>query len=148
LYSSLDYIITLRSPCQQPGGAFLLRSSIYTNNFEWYRELYQILRQPCVKPLPPVCDVVVPDLDVHVRIPVACCDDPYKLTADDVKDTVLQRLQDVKEWNEDMSEWLSSDQVALCWKKYDRLEWIHATNAIDANRTHLIVGPQYVEEVH
>ena len=147
LYSSLDYTIALRRLCHHDDEIFLLRSSTYTNNFEWYRELHRLLKRRCVEALPLMCDVFVPDLDVHVRIPVDECDDAYKMTAEKVKKTVLQQLQVVKEWNEVLDEWFRSDQVALCWKKYDRLEWIRSTNPSDTNSKGFIVGPQYIEEV-
>jgi len=94
-----------------------------------------------------MCDVFVPDLDVHVRIPVDEYDDAYEMTAEKVKETVLQQLRVVKEWGEVLDGWFRSDRVALCWKKYDRLEWIRSTNSSDTNNKSFIVGPQYIEEV-
>jgi len=147
LYSSLDYTIALRRLSQHDDEIFLLRSGTYTNNFEWYRELHRLFKRRCVKPLPLMCDVFVPDLDVHVRIPVDEYDDAYEMTAEKVKNTALQQLRVVQEWGEILDEWLRSDQVALCWKKYDRLEWIRSNNSSDTNSKGFIVGPQYIEEV-
>ncbi|CAG8469894.1 6378_t:CDS:2 [Paraglomus occultum] len=148
LYSSIDYTIALKRLCHHDDEIFLFRSSTYANNFEWYRELHRLFKRRCVKVLPLTCDVFVPDLGVNVRIPVDGYDDAYEMTAEKVKKIVLQQLRVVKEWGELLDGWLGSDQVALCWKKYDRLEWICSTNASDINSKGLIVGPQYIEETH
>ncbi|CAG8520002.1 7697_t:CDS:2 [Funneliformis mosseae] len=126
LLSAVDYTISLR---QRSGSGmklkvFVLNPKTIEQSVEWYRILYATLGEQSVNTMPSLCEVYVPDFDVHVRIPLEERDQAYNITAEDITKLVLDELSGEPEWEDVLFEWLKSCDLRLCWKRYDRLEWI------------------------
>ncbi|CAG8631791.1 11973_t:CDS:2, partial [Cetraspora pellucida] len=149
LYSSVDYTIALSDPCDYGMKVFIFRPKTYALSIEWYRALYNLLRPPSIKPVPPICDVVVPDLNVRVQIPLEDRMQAFKITAEEITKTVLDELSGINEWEDVLSEWLKNSDVRLCWKSYDRIDWIvWEKNDNEKDRNDLLACPQFIEGTH
>ncbi|CAG8553080.1 7854_t:CDS:2 [Cetraspora pellucida] len=149
LYSSVDYTIALSDPCDYGMKVFIFRPKTYALSIEWYRALYNLLRPPSIKPVPPICDVVVPDLNVRVQIPLEDRMQAFKITAEEITKTVLDELSGINEWEDVLNEWLKNSDIRLCWKSYDRIEWIvWEKNDNEKDRNDLLACPQFIEGTH
>ncbi|KAG0232143.1 hypothetical protein BGW42_008359 [Actinomortierella wolfii] len=98
---------------------------------------------------------------------------PQEVTPALLRSHVLHLLKDVPDWAEVVKMWLDPAQhgdVALCWKRYDRIEWIYFTNPVPAETDNLhlkqshigyafgtewsgdmdttVVGPQVLDKTH
>ncbi|CAG8805834.1 12228_t:CDS:2, partial [Racocetra persica] len=124
LYSSVDYTIALSDPCDYGMKVFIFRPKTYALSVEWYRAVYNLLKPPSIKPVPLTCDVVVPDLNVRVQIPLENRMQVFEITAEEITKTVLDELGGINEWEDVLNEWLKNGDMRLCWKRYDRIEWI------------------------
>ncbi|CAG8573882.1 14357_t:CDS:2, partial [Dentiscutata heterogama] len=149
LYSPVDYTIALSTPSDYGMKVFIFRPKTYSLSVGWYRALYHLLMEPSVKPVPSVCEVVVPDLDVRVQIPLEDRRQAFKITAEEITKTVLDELSGINEWEDVLNEWLQNCDMRLCWKRYDRIEWIiWETNEGERDRCDLLACPQFIEGTH
>ncbi|KAI8359626.1 Pleckstrin homology domain-containing protein [Mortierella sp. GBAus27b] len=98
---------------------------------------------------------------------------PDEVTPKLLRSHVLHLLKDVSDWTEVVKTWLDPTQhgdVALCWKRYDRIEWIYwndrvlaETDSIHLRKDHIgfadgsewsgrmdetVVGPQVLDKTH
>ena len=80
LFSSIDFTIALRQKSKSGMKIFLINPKTLEKSVEWYRLLYTMLGEPSVKPMPSVCEVYVPDLDVHVKILLENCSQSQEVT--------------------------------------------------------------------
>ncbi|CAG8666706.1 18693_t:CDS:2, partial [Racocetra fulgida] len=136
----------LSDPCDYGMKVFIFRPKTYALSVEWYRALYNLLRPPSIKPVPLTCDVVVPDLNVRVRIPLEDGTQAFKITAEEITKTVLDELGGINEWEDVLNEWLKNGDMRLCWKRYDRIEWIvWEKNDSEKDRNDLLACPQFIE---
>ncbi|CAI2176254.1 11906_t:CDS:2 [Funneliformis geosporum] len=151
LLSAVDYTIALR---QRSGSGmkvkvFVINPKTVEQSVEWYRLLYATLGEPSVNPMPSLFEVYVPDFDVHVRIPLEGRNQAYYITAEEVTKLVLDELSGEPEWEDVLIEWLKSCDLRLCWKRYDRLEWIvWEKNEEGKARNDLLACPQFIEATH
>ncbi|CAG8437623.1 6231_t:CDS:2 [Acaulospora colombiana] len=149
LYSAVDYTLALISPCEHGMKIITFRPRTKALSTEWYLLLYRLFPRPLVKPIPSVCEVFVPDLDVKIHIPLEDGDRAFRLTAEEVTKVVLDQLSGVREWEDVLNEWMESGDLRLCWKRYDRLEWIiWEENDENIDRNDFLVCPQFIEETH
>ncbi|RIB14956.1 Pleckstrin homology domain-containing protein [Gigaspora rosea] len=150
LYSPVDYTLALSTPNDDGMKVFIFRLKTYSLSVGWYRALYNLLTEPSVKPLPSVCDVVVPDLDVRVQIPLKDVRQAFKITAEEITKTVLDELSGINEWEDVLNEWLQNSDMRLCWKRYDRIEWIvwEKNDDDEKDRSDLLACPQFIEGTH
>ncbi|KAF9978040.1 hypothetical protein BGZ73_003967 [Actinomortierella ambigua] len=98
---------------------------------------------------------------------------PQEVTPALLRSHVLHLLKDVPDWTEVVKTWLDPSQhgdVALCWKRYDRIEWVYFNNPVlgETDNLHLkqghigyacgsdwsgdmdttVVGPQVLDKTH
>ncbi|CAG8441057.1 8832_t:CDS:2 [Scutellospora calospora] len=124
LYSTVDYTLALSSPSEYGMKVFIFRLKTQPLSIEWYRAFYNLLRVPSIKPVPTVCAVAIPDLDVRIQIPLDDEMQAFNITAEEITKIVLDELSGINEWEDVLNEWLQNSDMRLCWKRYDRLEWI------------------------
>ncbi|RIA85001.1 Pleckstrin homology domain-containing protein [Glomus cerebriforme] len=149
LFSAIDYTLTLKQKSDSGMKVFLINPKTVEQSVEWYCLLHTTLGEPLVKPMPTLCEVYVPDLDVHVRIPFKNCNQVYQITGEEITKLVLDELSDEPEWEDVLCEWLKSCDLRLCWKRYDRLEWIIWENNEGGKiRNDLLACPQFIEGTH
>ncbi|GBB85275.1 hypothetical protein RclHR1_11830006 [Rhizophagus clarus] len=148
LFSAVDYTISLKQKSKSKTKIFLINPKTVEQSIEWYRLLHATLGEPSVKPMPSSCEVYVPDLDVHVKIPLENYQ-AYQITAEEVTRLVLDELSGEPEWEDILNEWLKSCDLRLCWKRYDQLEWIvWEKNEEGKVRNDLLACPQFIEGTH
>ncbi|KAF4547921.1 Pleckstrin-like domain-containing protein 2 [Elsinoe fawcettii] len=143
LYSSLDKTIAICTPEGPRTKLFLLRTRSGTSSVEWFHFLRQILGLRRARTI----QVNIPDLSATVRL-----DNPFDRLIDDedlekaaqgdeealiktveaessvarnIIDRCLTMLAKGDEWNGVLEAWANHDHIGLCWKRYDRLEWVH-----------------------
>lgn len=51
------------------------------------------------------------------------------LTGEYLIDTCWRMLGGNKEWSAVLKDWRDNEKMGLCWRRYDRLEWIHGQSA-------------------
>lgn len=51
------------------------------------------------------------------------------LTGEFIVDTLWHMLEGNKQWTTVLDDWKSNERMGLCWRRYDRLEWLHGQNA-------------------
>ncbi|CAB4381650.1 unnamed protein product [Rhizophagus irregularis] len=148
LFSAVDCTIALKQKSKSKTKLFLINPKTVEQSIEWYRSLYVTLGEPSVKPMPSSCEVYIPDLNVHVKIPLENFQ-AYQITAEEVTKLVLDELSGEPEWEDILNEWLKSCDLRLCWKRYDQLEWIvWEKNEEGKVRNDLLACPQFIEGTH
>src|SRR4051794_30907358 len=147
LFSAIDYTITIKQQTGYGMKVVVMNPKTIEKSIEWYRVLHNTLGEPFVKPMPSICEVYVPDLDVHVRIPLEKCSQAHQITAEDITKLVLDELSGEPEWDDVLHKWLKSCDLRLCWKRYDRLEWIVWEKNEGEIRNDLLACPQFIEGV-
>lgn len=145
LYSSLDKTIVVWVPGQSRTAIYILQPRSSSNASEWYTFLRNILGWSRSSEL----QINVPDMGVNLLIdkPFESLENPNDVMgAADGDDEALQRtmqkeqavakklvdrcmatLAKSPEWADILDVW-AQDRVGLCWKRYDRLEWIYGAN--------------------
>ncbi|CAG8606842.1 497_t:CDS:2 [Acaulospora morrowiae] len=149
LYSTVDYTLALIDPYEHGTKVIILRPKTRSLSAKWYLLLRGLFPESVVKPIPSVCEVSVPDLNVKIRIPLEDGDRAFRVTAEEVTKVVLDQLSGVSEWEDVLNEWMEHGDLRLCWKRYDRLEWIiWEKNDGNVDRNDLLVCPQFIERTH
>ncbi|KAF2222797.1 Pleckstrin homology domain-containing protein [Elsinoe ampelina] len=143
LYSSLDKTIAICLPEGPRTKIFFLRTRSATNSVEWFHFLRQMLGLRRARTI----QISIPDLSATVRL-----DNPFDRLVDDedleraaagdeealtksveaessvarnIIDRCLTMLAKGDEWSGVLEAWANHDHIGLCWKRYDRLEWVH-----------------------
>ncbi|TKX21182.1 pleckstrin homology domain-containing protein [Elsinoe australis] len=143
LYSSLDKTIAICVPEAHRTRIFFLRTRSGTSSVEWFHFLRQILGLRRARTI----QINIPDLGANVRL-----DNPFdrliegedlekaaegdeealnkslqaeSSVAKNIIDRCLTMLAKGEEWNGVLEAWANHDHIGLCWKRYDRIEWVH-----------------------
>lgn len=68
------------------------------------------------------------------------------ISAEKVMNVVLNELSEITEWDDVLSKWVKSNHLRLCWKRYEKLEWIDLKENGDVWND-ILNCPQFVEQV-
>ncbi len=149
-YSNLDKTIVLSQPHRRGTIIFILRPRTITSSIEWYAFI-----QTCLGIAPgPIAIVNVPGLNLKLRleldIPQASTDSSNEydagvavindsgqivssggteITVDYIIDACWDILYKTPDFREVLQRWGGRGRMGLCWRRYDRIEWIHGFNA-------------------
>ncbi|RIB17878.1 hypothetical protein C2G38_2186147 [Gigaspora rosea] len=71
----------------------------------------------------------------------------FKIAAEKITNTVLDELSGINELEDVLNEWLQNSDMRLCWKRYDRIEWIvwEKNDDDEKDRSDLLACPQFIE---
>lgn len=160
MYSSLDKTLCLWTTANARTTIYYLRAQSTAVAVEWYTFLRGLLGHQ----RPDTLQVIVPDLNVSVRL-----DDPFgqveaaktlnqaaagdddalaKAVSDEqgaagaIVARCISMLKHAPEWTDVLDDWAKDGRIGLAWKRYDRLEWIHGAveqrmyGTIAMQRTH------------
>ncbi|RHZ67772.1 hypothetical protein Glove_299g29 [Diversispora epigaea] len=142
-YSTLDFTLILTNPTEDGKKVIIIRPGTNSLSVEWYRILKGLFS---FKKIPKMCEVNVPDIDVRIQIPLIDEEQANKLTAKEVTKVVSNELMEVEGW-EDVLKNNKNNDLRLCWKRYDRLEWIDWKKG-EKNENRLLNCPQFIEGTH
>ncbi|KAF2752869.1 meiotically up-regulated gene 56 protein [Pseudovirgaria hyperparasitica] len=146
LFSSLDKTIVVWVPSKKGTTTFyIMQTQSSSNAVEWYTFLRNILGWSRAEEI----QVTVPDMSVSLMLQnpferieasrdavraVEGSDEAIVRTMREeqaVAGNIIQRslamLKHNPEWDNIMKAW-EKERIGLCWKRYDRLEWIHGEN--------------------
>ncbi|CAI2183773.1 16620_t:CDS:2 [Funneliformis geosporum] len=149
LFSSSDYTILLSQPMKHYVKNFIFNPKTISLCVQWYQALYDQLSESINKPIPPLLGVTIPDLDVKLQIPIYQNDDDENfslssMNAEKVMNIVLNELNYLTEQNDVLDKWKKSKELRLCWKRFERLEWIDEKDVLND----LLKSPQFIEQTH
>ncbi|KAF1965800.1 meiotically up-regulated gene 56 protein [Bimuria novae-zelandiae CBS 107.79] len=148
LYSSLDKSVVVWMPVSRGTRIFIMQARTSSSAVEWYTFLRNVMGWRRADEL----QINVPDMSVSLRI-----SDPFsrlEASQNEVQESndsdneeailktmqeeqavaralisqCLDQLDDSPEWADILDSWVSNQRMGLCWKRYDRLEWIHGAN--------------------
>ncbi|CAB4488022.1 unnamed protein product [Rhizophagus irregularis] len=162
LFSSSDYTISISQPTKDYIKNFILNPKTISLSIQWYQAIYKLFPESVNKPIPCTLDVIIPDLDVKLRIPL--CDNNNEegsgcnhednegstllnISAEKVMNVVLNELSEITEWDDVLSKWVKSNHLRLCWKRYGKLEWIDLKENGDVWND-ILNCPQFIEQTH
>lgn len=166
LYSSLDKTIVLWCKAKKGTMLYILRPHTAHSSIEWYAFIQATLGK---KPRSTAV-INVPNLQVKLRIDlrsgssavdddeeedetdeldIASINEEGQIVADGVAITgefllkaCWRSLSRDKEWATVLKDWKENERMGLCWRRYDRLEWIHGHDAKQ------LVGQWAMEHTH
>ncbi|CAG8654638.1 17866_t:CDS:2, partial [Funneliformis caledonium] len=150
LFSSSDYTILLSQPMKRYVKNFILNPRTISLCVQWYQVLYDLFSETTSKSIPPSLGVTIPDLDIKLQIPIYQNDDDenfslLSMNAEKVMNAVLNELNFLTEQNDVLDKWVKSKDLRLCWKRYERLEWIDEKDHVWNDS---LKCPQFVEQTH
>ncbi|KAI8384016.1 hypothetical protein BD560DRAFT_322306, partial [Blakeslea trispora] len=157
LLSPLDYTFCLRYTSTIKKESMTITLTFKARSFlkcqEWYMQLYHMLPHEC-KHLPPLwCDVYIPLLDLVVNLPLAHLQDSSRITLGEVKEAVIDIVQEEQEELVQQSAVINKQALSLhnfgfCWTTSDRAEWIHWTRSASEQLMDSVICPQSIEKTH
>lgn len=157
LLSPLDYTFCLRYTSTIKKESMTITLTFKARSFlkcqEWYMQLYHMLPHEC-KHLPPLwCDVYIPLLDLVVNLPLAHLQDSSRITLGEVKEAVIDIVQEEQEELVQQSAVVNKQALSLhnfgfCWTTSDRAEWIHWTRSASEQLMDSVICPQSIEKTH
>ena len=166
LFSPSDYTILITQPVKHYTKNIILNPKTTSLSIEWYQALYELCPKSITGSIPCALEVVVPDLDVKLQIPLydECNEERgecqnlkdkqepslLNINAEEIMNVVLNELSDITEWSDVLNKWVNSNHLRLCWKRYERLEWIGLKEdglQKDCFWNYLLSCPQFVEQV-
>lgn len=135
LYSPLDKTIAIHHPKRNKGFIlFILNCQSLESSTQWYAFIRFVLNGP---PREKMVIVTVPDLDdlqiqVHTyREGAEAMDEDgvaslngHPITAKEVVERCMGELRKEKRFADVLDYWERKYEMGLCWKRYDRIEWI------------------------
>ncbi|ODQ54458.1 hypothetical protein SAICODRAFT_54524 [Saitoella complicata NRRL Y-17804] len=148
LYSHLDKSLCIWRPYKNGTIFYILRPNSVPDSIEWYGFIQQCLGSHPAR----YAHIHVPDLDVSFRVALrsnatetgntgtvaatGALDEAGNIiaangriiTPDILTTTCLNLLEQTKEWEDVLKYWKANEKLGLCWKRYDRVEWIHGSN--------------------
>ncbi|KAI8581130.1 hypothetical protein K450DRAFT_279233 [Umbelopsis ramanniana AG] len=136
LVNEQEYLIELTARTSEKGGiklSFRLRNTKQTRH--WYRQLYSLVPQNSKPIFPNVADVVIPDLNIECRVPVA---DVSTSTYGWLKQMIVTSMVQDETTKEMYENWHQQKELSLCWRYKDCLEW-----CVDESES--IIGPRLIE---
>jgi hypothetical protein len=146
LFSPLDKTIAIVKAKYQKGYIiFILNCQGLQSSTQWFGFLCEALGQ---RPHEKTITVTVPDLD-NLQIQVnmdrggkASIDDQGRalingnpISANDIVQRCMNELRNVNRWKDVLNYWEKNYEMGLCWKRYDRIEWIK--EAVNSNQDEL-----------
>jgi hypothetical protein len=167
ILSPSDYTISITQPTKHDCTKnLILNPKTISLSIEWYQALYELFPESMTQSIPCSLVVNIPDLDVKLQIPLydtndeegggcECNEDKQKpslmkINAAEVMNDILNELSDITEWDDILNKWVKSNNLRLCWKRYERLEWI-TLEGDGLNKEcvwdDLLKCPQFVEQV-
>ncbi|CAG8455730.1 11558_t:CDS:10 [Gigaspora rosea] len=83
----------------------------------------------------------------YLQIPLKDVRQAFKIAAEKITNTVLDELSGINELEDVLNEWLQNSDMRLCWKRYDRIEWIvwEKNDDDEKDRSDLLACPQFIE---
>jgi hypothetical protein len=141
LFSSLDKSIAITQPKAKREKGYILfffNCQSLQSSTQWYAFLHHALHgQPREKTF----IITVPDLNnLQIRVNtyregITSMDENGQslvngnlLSSQEIVEHCMQELRKVNEWKDILDYWDKNFEMGLCWKRYDRLEWLD-TNA-------------------
>lgn len=145
LFSSLDKTCVLWHPFEKGSRMYIMGPRSAARSVEWYTFLRDCLGWN----RPSMLQIAVPDLSIsiHLENPFEEFENARKTAADRldagamvqtfaeeqaVSGRLIKRCMDSlsedPEWADVVKTWAEKENVGLCWKRYDRLEWVHGAN--------------------
>lgn len=146
LFSPLDKTIAIVKAKDQKGYiVFIFNCQGLQPSTQWFAFLCEALgQQPRKKPIL----VTVPDLDnLQIQVNIyreskTSVDDRGRtlmndtpISANDMVKQCMNELRKVNEWKDVIDYWEKNYEIGLCWKIYDRIEWINSV--MDPNQDEL-----------
>src|ERR1051325_3809201 len=95
-------------------------------SIEWYQALYELYPESITESIPCALEVVIPDLDVKLQIPLYDdCDEGggcqnledkqepslLNINAKEIVNMVLNELSDITEWSDVLNKWVKSNNL-------------------------------------
>lgn len=173
LLSPLDYTFCLQyaSKYEKECTTMVFRARSITLCQEWYVAIYKLLSNDSRRPFPRECDIFIPTTSIRIQIPLTndyqqeqneCQHDSrYHITNDQIKEAVLDLLDDDPIWKKTQNEsdhrhynnncdhYSENKNVMLCWTHDDRTEWIYWKNSITEDfQIDKFICPQSIEKVY
>lgn len=157
LYSSLDKSFALVHTDHRGTQIYIFKLAAPSSANEWYMSLYRMLN----KSAPQDYDIRVPDLHIRLRLPLNVDlakvrqihrdrlhhhhrrrrrakkldeDDVFEISQDDIVLTCMEMFGGYAEWADILKLWNIRGDMGLCWKRYDRLEWISQAQVAGSGR--------------
>ena len=142
LFSPLDKTIAIITPEQRKGYfVFILNCQSLQSSTQWYAFIRQVLDDP---QLEKTLLVTVPDLDnLQIRVNTArdgltsidergqALVNGNPISANDIVERCMSELRKAGMCNDVLDYWEKNYEMGLCWKFYDRIEWLKVTHQPD-----------------
>lgn len=139
LASMLEYIIEFTAKTSTNGVVRItMRPRTSKLSRHWYMLLHSLVPQSSKTALPTTIDIKVPDIEMEVRVPIATC---LTVTYGQLKEMIMKSMMEDTAVREIYEKWHQHEDVRLCWRYVDRLEWC-------ADENEKVLGPQLVEGVY
>jgi hypothetical protein len=139
LASALEYIIELTAKTSAGGGVRIaIRPKTSKAARNWYMLLYAAVPQASKSSLPTVIEIDVPEMEIQFQVPIST---PLSLTYAQLKQMVIDSMMEEENYEGVYKKWHQHQQIGLCWRHQDRLEW-----CVDENEQ--VLGPQLTEGLH
>jgi hypothetical protein len=138
LFSPLDKTIAIIHPKHDKGYIlFILNCQSLQSSTQWYAFVCEALKSPSREKM---ILVTVPDLDnLQIRVNtyregVTSIDGEERdvvngtlISANDIVQRCMDELRKVDQWKDVLDYWEENYEMGLCWKIYDRIEWLKGT---------------------
>ena len=142
LFSPLDKTIAIIHPKRNKGYIlFILNCQSFQSSTEWYSFIRHCLNGP---PREKIVTITVPDLD-HLPIRVNTYRDEgpsideegettfngSPISANDIIQRCMTELRKEPRYTDVLDYWEETCGLGLCWKRYDRIEWLTGMTSPD-----------------
>ena len=142
LFSPLDKTIAIIHPKHNKGQIiFIFNCQSLQSSTQWYAFIRHALNGP---PREKMFLVTVPDLDnLQIRVNtyrdgVASIDEQGQalvngepISTNDIVQRCMDELRKVSRWKDVLDYWEKNYEMGLCWKRYDRIEWLKGSTIAD-----------------
>ena len=156
LFSPLDKTIAITYPNRNKGHLiFIFNCQSLQSSTQWYAFIRHALNGP---PRDKMFLVTVPDLDnLQIRVNayregVVSTDEQGQelvngkpISANDIVQLCMGELRKISRWNDVLDYWEKNYEMGLCWKRYDRIEWLNGTTITDQDE---LAGSWSLKEVY
>ena len=156
LFSPLDRTIAIIHPKRDKGQiVFILNCQSLQSSTQWYAFIRHALKGP---PREKMFLITVPDLDnLQIRVNtyregVTTIDEQGQalvngqpISANDIVRRCMDELKKVSRWKDVLEYWEENYEMGLCWKRYDRIEWLKGTTITDQDE---LAGSWSLNQAH
>jgi hypothetical protein len=139
LFSPLDKTIAIIHPKRNKGFIlFILNCQSAQSSTQWYSLIRQCLNGP---PRNKIVTITIPDLDnLQLRVNTYTEDsqsvdeqgqvtvNSHPLSANDIVQRCMAELRKENRYQDILDYWENTSGMGLCWKRYDRIEWLEGTS--------------------